>query len=66
MLKQEIDGTITYKGKVVAKHVHNAGEDTVEITLIYKTPPGDWVAPLAYLAIGLQKIEPSSEVVPVV
>jgi hypothetical protein len=58
VLKLEPDDTVTYKGKVVAKHVHDAGEDTVEITLTYKTPPGEWVIPLAYLASGLQKIEP--------
>lgn len=58
MLKLETDGTITYKGQVVVKHVHKAGEDTVEIRLTYKTPPGDWITPLTYLAIGLQKIEP--------
>lgn len=51
--------TILYRGKAIGRHRHENGIDSVEISLAYETgQDGEWVVPLAWLALGLRKLEP--------
>jgi hypothetical protein len=58
MLILEDDGTVTYKGKVVATCTKGPTEEKVQVNLNYQTRPGDWMIPLIHFAQGLAKIEP--------
>jgi hypothetical protein len=59
MLLLEQDGSITYKGKVVARRLLKDGRDLVEINLTYDVQCDDeWMVPLVHLATGLRAIEP--------
>ena len=57
MLILENDGTVTYKGKVVATCTKGPTEETVQVNLSYQTQRGDAMIPLIYFAQGLAKIE---------